>query len=179
MVDPFDFSDFGSPRTMARTLASNSAAASAGGPAALPRVQPDPKLDSGFDPFADAAPTKSATQDAFGVTASGATASAQSLTVARPPLGFLGLAVVLAAAGAVIAGVWGSAVVAAGIGWLLAGPVAIGVLAVYTLVDTRRRTDAVFSAPSWIGAAYWTVVVVCLAGIAVAALQLALWAGRR
>jgi hypothetical protein len=179
MVDPFDFSDFGSPRTMARALASNPAAASPGRPAALQPVQPDPKLDTGFDPFADAAPAKPATQDAFGVTAPGATASAQSLTVARPPLRFLGLAIVLAAAGAVIAGVWGSAIVAAGIGWLLAGPVAIGVLAVYTLVDTRRRTDAVYSAPSWIGAAYWTVVVVCLSGIAVGAWELALWAGRR
>ena len=179
MIDPFDFSDFGSPRTMARTLASNAAAASPGRPPALQPDQPDPKLDTGFDPFADAAPTKPATQDAFGVTTPGATASAHSLTVARPPLRFLGLAIVLAAAGAVIAGGWGTAIVAAGIGWLLAGPVAIGVLAVYTLVDTRRRTDAVYSAPSWIGAAYWTVVVVCLIGIAVGAWELALWAGRR
>jgi hypothetical protein len=77
----------------------------------------------------------------------------RSLSVARAPLRYLGLAIVLAAAGAVIAGAWGGAVVAAGIGWLLSGPVAVGVLAVYTLVDTRRRTDAVYSAPSWIGAA--------------------------
>jgi hypothetical protein len=105
MFDPFDFSDFGSPRTMARTLASNPAAASPGRPATLQPVQPDPKLDTGFDPFADAKPTKPATQDAFSVSTLGATASALSLTVARPPLRYLGLAIVLAAVGAVIAGV--------------------------------------------------------------------------
>jgi hypothetical protein len=179
MFDPFDFSDFGSPRTMARTLASNPAATSPGEPTALQPVRPDPKLDTGFDPFADAAPRKPATQDAFGIATPGATASAQGLTVARPPLRYLALAIVLAAAGVLIAGLWGSAVAAAAVGWFLAGPAAIGVLAVFTLVDTRRRTDAVYSAPSWIGAAYWAVVVVCLIGIAAGAWELALWAGRR
>ena len=63
-------------------------------------------------------------------------------------------------------------------GWLLAGPVAIGVLAQYSRVDTRRRTDAVYSAPTWTGGAYWLVLAVCLVGIALAAWQIALWAGR-
>ncbi|WP_354523923.1 hypothetical protein [Mycolicibacterium sp. 624] len=108
-----------------------------------------------------------------------ATESTNSLTVARPPLALFGLAIALATAGAVIAGVWGDALAAAGVGWLLAGPLAIGLLAIYTLVDTRRRTNAVYSAPSWTGAAYWTAVTVCMAGIAISAWYLALWAGRR
>jgi hypothetical protein len=90
-----------------------------------------------------------------------------------------GLAIALAAAGAVIAGVWGDALAAAGVGWLLAGPLAIGLLAIYTLVDTRRRTNAVYSAPSWTDAVYWTVVAMCLIGISISAWHLALWAGRR
>ncbi len=49
--------------------------------------------------------------------------------MARPPLGLFGLAIALAAAGALVAGVWGGALVAAAVGWSLAGPVAIGVLA--------------------------------------------------
>jgi hypothetical protein len=32
-------------------------------------------------------------------------------------------------------------------GWLLAGPLAIGALAVYTRVDTRRRSESIYSAP--------------------------------
>jgi hypothetical protein len=36
----------------------------------------------------------------------------------------------------------------------------------------------VYSAPTWTGSAYWLVLAVCLVGIAVAAWQIALWAGR-
>lgn len=165
MFDPFDFSDFGSPRPNGQTT--------------LQPARPESKLDTGFDPFGEAQPRRTESTDAFAVTTPGANPSARSLTVARPPLTLFGLAIALAAAGALIAGVWGSSLAAAGIGWLLSGPVAIGVLAVYTLVDTRRRTDAVYSAPRWTGAVYWTAVVVCLIGIAIGAWYLALWAGRR
>ncbi|OOK63754.1 putative membrane protein [Mycobacterium kansasii] len=46
-------------------------------------------------------------------------------------------------------------------GWLLAGPVAIGVLAEFTRVDTQRRANAVYSAPRW-SHLYWAVLGVCL-----------------
>jgi hypothetical protein len=62
-------------------------------------------------------------------------------------------------------------------GWLLAGPVAIGVLAEFTRVDTRRRANAVYSAPRWVGTLYWAIVGVCLLGIAVGAWHIAIWAG--
>ena len=169
MMDPFDFSDFGSPRPTA----------TGGGHSTLQHTQPDAKLDTGFDPFADGGPRKLESHDAFGMTTSGATATPDRLEVARPPLALFGFAIALAAAGVLIAGVWGGAVAAAAVGWFLAGPAAIGVLAYYTLVDTRRRTDAVYSAPSWTGAVYWTVVSVCLIGIAFGAWHLALWAGRQ
>jgi hypothetical protein len=165
MVDPFDFSDFGSP-------ASN-------GRATLQPSRSESKLATGFDPFGDTRPAATVTGDAFGTTAAGSAGSTGSLEVAGPPLALLGLATAIAAAGVLIAGVWGAAVVAAAVGWSLAGPGAIGVLAFYTLVDTRRRTDAVYSAPSWNGVAYWAVVSVCLIGITVGAWHLALWAGRQ
>jgi hypothetical protein len=176
MFDPFDFSDFGSPPTTA-------AAPTAGfrpqaGTAAVGAPRQDANLDTGFDPFLDVPPRQAKSHDVLGATTSWATESANSLTVARPPLALFGLAIALAAAGAVIAGVWGDALAAACVGWILAGPLAIGLLAIYTLVDTQRRTNAVYSAPSWIGAVYWTVVAMCLTGISISAWHLALWAGR-
>jgi hypothetical protein len=164
MFDPFDFSDFGSPRTNGRTAVGPSPSES--------------KLHTGFDPFGETRSAPATPVDAFGMT-TGISDATQGISVARPPLKLFGLAFALAAAGVVIAGVWGDDLVAAVAGWLLAGPVAIGVLADYTLVDTRRRTDAVYSAPSWTATAYWVVIAVCLAGIAVGAWHLALWAGRQ
>jgi hypothetical protein len=166
MLDPFDFSDFGSPSPP-------------NGRSTLQPPRPGPKLDTGFDPFADAQPRVVKSVDAFGTTTP-ATADSDSLRLAGPPLSLLGLAVVLAVTGASLAGVWGGgAVITTAIGWSLAGPVAIGVLAFYTLVDTRRRTEAVYSAPNWAATAYWAVVLVCMAGITISAWYLALWAGRR
>jgi len=62
-------------------------------------------------------------------------------------------------------------------GWLLAGPVAIGVLAEFSRIDIRRRTHAVYSAPRWVPNVYWAILGVCLLGIAVGAWHIALWAG--
>jgi hypothetical protein len=139
--------------------------------------RPEPKLDTGFEPFVDSAP-QAQSRDAFGATTTGATQLTQSLAVARPPLALFGLAITLAGAGVLIAGLWGGSLAAVALGWFLAGPAAIGVLAVYTIVDTRRRTEAVYSAPSWTDAVYWVVVAVCLIGITIGAWHLALWAGR-
>ena len=163
MVDPFDFSDFGSPRTNGRTAVGPSPSES--------------KLHTGFDPFGETHSGPVTPVDAFGMAAATSDAT-QGISVARPPLNLFVLAIALAAAGVLIAGIWGNTLIDAALGWLLAGPVAIGVLAIYTLVDTRRRTDAVYSAPSWTGSAYWVVIAVCLAGIAIGAWHLALWAGR-
>ncbi|MGY4654452.1 hypothetical protein [Mycobacterium sp. URHB0021] len=170
MVDPFDFSDFGPPRGVPTSPA---------GHTTLPSPHLDSKLNSGFDPFAaDSPPGPAKPLEVFGATTAAAASPGGNLTVARPPLALFGLAITLAGAGAAVAGGWGGAPAAASVGWLLAGPFAIGILAVYTVVDTSRRTSAVYSAPSWTKAAYWTVVAVCMAGIAIAAWHLALWAGR-
>lgn len=177
MLDPFDFTDLGSPPTTAAALASD--VRPPGGTGAMGTPRPSASLDTGFDPFCDASPRQAKSHDEFRAATPWAAESTDSLTVARPPLVLFGIAIALAAAGAGIAGIWGDAFGAAGIGWLLAGPLAIGLLAIYTLVDTRRRTNAVYSAPSWTAAMYWTVVTVCLVGISISAWHLAMWAGRR
>ena len=121
MLNPFDFSDFGSPPTP--TVNSTRLRPSGG----LQSATPDLRLLTKFDPFADAQPRHTQSDDAFGAIAPGL---ARGLTVARPPLSLLGLAFALAAAGLVVAGVWGGALTAAAVGWFLAGPTAIGLLGV-------------------------------------------------
>ena len=105
------------------------------------------------------------------------------MATAGPPLKWFGVALVMAAAGVVLALVsatGGGGVFAPALaGWLLAGPLAIGALAVYTRVDTRRRSESIYSAPRWASRLYWAVLVVCLVGIALGAWQIALWAGRQ
>jgi hypothetical protein len=170
--NPFDFSDFGPPQAPSSHPPRGQGSA-ARGPA--PRSASDTGLDSGFDPFADAPRPRLRPRDAFGSedTRSGGAA----LVVAHPPLWLFALAAGLGAIGIVVAAVWGTALPAAAAGWLLAGPVAIGVLATYTRVDTRRRTQTVYSAPTWTGTVYAAVVAVCLVGIALGAWHLALWVG--
>jgi len=170
--DPFDFSEFG-----------------AGRPARPPPVQPPPTgqapgrppnrgFDTGFDPFADQRSGRSDTdhRGAFGSTTADEL-GAGPLAVAGPPLALFALAFALAAVGLVIGLGWGPRLAAAFAGWLLAGPLAIGVLAEFSRVDTRRRTHAVYSAPRWVPNVYWVILGVCLLGIAVGAWHIALWAG--
>jgi hypothetical protein len=170
--NPFDFRDFGPPPAPPR-------AGGAGSRAPGGSQQPAPDITTGgsFDPFADAAPTGRLPRDAFG--RSDVTSAGPGIAVAHPPLALFVLAAGLATVGIVTAAVWGAGLTAAAAGWLLAGPIAIGVLAYYTRVDTRRRTEAVYSAPTWTGSVYWAVVALCLIGIGVGAWHLALWAGRR
>jgi hypothetical protein len=176
--NPFDFSDFGPPSgsTPPRTGA---------------RDQPPPGSDfsTGFDPWANQPKTQPGArrQDAFGQSgdrdAFGQAITTGTLATAGPPLKWFAVALVMAAVGVVLALVsaaGGGGVFAPALaGWLLAGPIAIGALAVYTRVDTRRRSEAIYSAPRWAARLYWAVLVVCLVGIALGAWQIALWAGRQ
>jgi hypothetical protein len=174
--NPFDFSDFGPPK---RPSAPTPPPVGPGGSAAAP-LQGGDDFSTGFDPWANQPKTqpRPRQQDAFGQATTTAT-----LATAGPPLKWFAVALVLAAAGVVLAlmsaasggGVLGIALA----GWLLAGPMAIGALTLYTRVDTRRRSEAIYSAPRWAGTLYWAVLAVCLIGIALGAWQIALWAGRQ
>lgn len=165
--DPFDFSDFGGR-----------------GSAGLPRTDTRPRpysVTGGFDPFAGEPPLLQPAVDIARDASVVQTATA-SLSVTRPPLALIvaafAFAVVGIALGAVAACTDSSALLAF-VGWLLAGPAAIGVLACFTHIDTRRRLNSVYSAPTWLSTGYWVVVAACGAGIALGAWQIALWAGRQ
>lgn len=167
--DPFDFRDFGgAPDGPDHT-----------------GVQPAPNgRRPGFDPFAGqaSAPVSAPPEEVF--TADAGTVPVGSLGVAGPPLRLLGVALAVAVVGFVLAGLSAGAAspvstaVLAFAGWLLAGPVAIGVLATFHGVDTRRRLSSVYSSPMWLRSAHWVVIATCAAGVGVGAWELALWAGR-
>jgi hypothetical protein len=102
------------------------------------------------------------------------------LNTTGPPLVYFGAAAGLAIVGAIVGGLGalgGPTIATGALGWLLAGPVAIGALALFNRVDTRRRTEAIYAAPTWISTVYWVVLALCLIGIAIGAWQIALWAG--
>ncbi|OBF66372.1 hypothetical protein A5753_06550 [Mycobacterium sp. 852002-51971_SCH5477799-a] len=180
--NPFDFSDFG-PGKQAQSGGGQQPAQGggfAGGfnpwanqrpAAARPATSDAFQAPSAFDPTSG--------RDAFGqLTASPAGIGA--LTTAGPPLVWFVVALALGVAGIALAGAsaLGRPMIAAAVaGWLLAGPLAIGALAVFSRVDTRRRAEAIYSAPTWTSRLYWIVLAVCLLGIAVGAWQIALWAG--
>jgi hypothetical protein len=189
--NPFDFSDFGGP------------SAPPSGPPAGPGPQGTPAGPGGFDPWANApartpapghhgagtghefgAPDPagfdfSGGQDAFGQSVA-APAGFGTLTTTGPPLVWFAVAAGLAIVGALAAGLGalgGPSIATGALGWLLAGPVAIGALAVFNRVDTRRRTEAIYAAPTWVSTVYWVVLALCIVGIAIGAWQIALWAG--
>jgi hypothetical protein len=163
---PFDFSDFGGRTSTAAPARANQSGSS------VP--------SGGFDPFAGQPPVvhpAAGFDDAFG--GSAGHMSTGSLAVGGPPLLLFAGAFAVAVTGVVLAvlSVADSAVLLAFWGWLLAGPVAIGALAVFSSVDTRRRISSVYSTPSSVHTAYWVVVATCAAGIGAGAWQIALWAG--
>jgi hypothetical protein len=193
--NPFDFSDFGPPRRS--TGPTPPPAGSSGQPPAAPPGGGG--FSAGFDPWANVPKTqpRRGQQDAFDE-AGGGEAFGQSggqdafessgalggeaLATAGPPMVWFAVALALAVAGVVLAllsALSGGVLATALVGWLLAGPIAIGALAVYTRVDTRRRTESIYSAPRWAARLYWAVLAACLIGIALGAWQIALWAGRQ
>jgi hypothetical protein len=191
MSNPFDFSDFGAPRTPPASAPQPPGAPAAPGKAApgafdpwanQPPSAPAPRqpaggADAGTMFGADPRAADLGGRDAFGnITAS----PSGALATAGPPLIWFGVAIALALGGALIAGVGalaGGMIGTAMAGWLLAGPAAIGALAVFNRVDTRRRTEAIYSAPTWTTTLYWVVLGLALVGIVIAAWQIALWAG--
>lgn len=97
--------------------------------------------------------------------------------VAGPPVVWLAAVGVAATVGLVLAAVFGSIPAAAVAGWILCGPVAIGLLAVYTAADTRKRARPIYSQPKWVRFAYWGGFALSMVGIVFAALRIAFWVG--
>lgn len=99
--------------------------------------------------------------------------------VGTPPWAWLLAALVVGLVAVVIALTLGASVLYAVGAWLLAGPVAIGLLAVFTQQDVRRRSLPIYAAPHWLPALYWSAVAVAGVGVLASAWNIAEWAGRQ
>ncbi|TRW86212.1 hypothetical protein FK535_06995 [Mycolicibacterium sp. 018/SC-01/001] len=98
--------------------------------------------------------------------------------VAKPPVGVLMVAAVLAVIGIALGAIfWQSAISLAG--WISAGPLAIGALALYAAKDTSRRALPTYLRPNGIGLLYSVVSLLVVSGIVVSALSFAFWVGYR
>ncbi|MDQ2722797.1 MAG: hypothetical protein M3Y19_05760 [Actinomycetota bacterium] len=173
--DPFDFSEFGSPP---------------GGPPSSFAPQPGPGRTGGFGPPPQQpesrAPGPFGQVPQFGVAAPDADPFADdtmsrvppSVAQVRPPVLWLALGAAVAVVGMVLALVLGTHIFIAVISWVLAGPVAIGLLATFTIVDTGQRARPLYSFPSWLPWAYRGVLVLAVLGVAAGAWRIAEWAGR-
>lgn len=106
------------------------------------------------------------------------TVVAESLEIARPPLPYLGAAAAISLVALLLASALGAIPGLAITAWVLAGPVAIGVLAYFIRADTAERARPVYAAPTWVRPAYVAALVLCGAAIVVAALRIAFWVGR-
>lgn len=147
----------------------------------LLKVRGEALLGAPFNPFdsgrAPSHPSGSGAPFGTGKAFPSSDPSSDVLTPVSPPTALL--AVVAATAMAAVAiGVIGWANPLAVLGWVLAGPIAIGVLALFVHEDTKRRAAAIYVRPDWIKAAYVTVAVVVVAAIIVTALATAFWVGR-
>jgi hypothetical protein len=99
--------------------------------------------------------------------------------VGAPPRAWLLAALVAGLVAAVVALTLGASVLYAVGAWLLAGPVAIGLLAVFTQQDVRQRSLPIYAAPHWLPALYWSAVAVAGVGVLAGAWSIAEWAGRQ
>lgn len=104
------------------------------------------------------------------------TASAP-LTISRPPLPLLLIALVIAVVAAVVAGLFGQPLIAV-ICWVFAGPIAIGVIALYVTRDNNARAQGIYAAPRWARAFHVVTSVVCVLAVIVPAVRIAFWVGR-
>ncbi len=136
---------------------------------------PDPASPgSGRYPFVGSASFTGPGNDPLGPPASAIPAVAPI----RPPILWLGLSAAAGLVGGFVGWFFGVRLVPALLGWLLAGPVAIGLLARYIWRDTVRRAQPTRTDYGWTGPAYYACAVLAILATALAAYEIALWFGR-
>jgi hypothetical protein len=96
----------------------------------------------------------------------------------KPPVVWLGLSALAAVLGGFVAWFFGVRLAPALLGWLLAGPAAIGLLAHYVWRDTVRRSQPTRSEYGWAAPAYYACLILAILATALAAFVIALWFGR-
>jgi hypothetical protein len=102
-----------------------------------------------------------------------------ALEVATPPIGWIVAAIVAGVAALAVVLGFGGAIEWAAVGWVVAGPIAIGLLAAFTIHNVRRQTSPLYDdrAPL-VPALYWPAVVIAGVGVAISAWFIADWVGR-
>lgn len=111
-------------------------------------------------------------------------APASAFSAAGPPLIWLALAggaALLSVIASVVSWqLWGLGVNApiAAVSWLLSGPLAIGLIAVFMLQDTARRAHPFYVTSGVVKPSYWVVLGLALLGVMLSSVHLAFWIGR-
>jgi hypothetical protein len=166
MTSPFDFSDYDTSRDRGSTDSTSSwPAANQFGSAS---ADPFASQPSAFAPTAAAEPFAAAqSQRPGGAIAQG-----------KPPVIWLALAAVAAAAGLILAITAGSFTAVAFLAWVLAGGFAFVFLSRFTVLDTAQRAKPVYARSKAAQRGYWVVVALAGAGIVASAWHIAEWAGR-
>lgn len=116
------------------------------------------------------------TMGAFGTT-SPMGAPGEPMTTGHPPLVLLAVAAAMGALGLLLGLIVGASQLAI-IGWVLAGPVAFTVVAVFSLRDTAVRARGLYLQSGATLPLHVLAILLAFAGVAVCAVQFALWVGR-
>lgn len=142
---------------------------------------PEPSPSSSLTEGQPQAPTAAAAADAsFGFDSQQAASDlAPRLgAAAKAPVIWLVCAIASALVALVIAAAFGASPVMAISAWLVGGPVAIALIAFFSLRDTRARTQTLYSAEPSVPWIYRLALVLSLASVVLSALRIADWAGR-
>lgn len=97
---------------------------------------------------------------------------------AKAPVIWLAGAIACSVLSVVVAALFGASPALAILAWLVGGPVAIALIAFFSLRDTRARTHTLYSADAMVPWLYRLALVLSLAAVVVSALNIANWAGR-
>ena len=153
--NPFDFSKYNSAGP--ETLSSRS----------LTDGQPQPSAEGNAD-----------VSFAFGGHQTVVNLAPHSDEPAKAPVIWLAGAIACSVVSLVVAAVFGATPALAISAWLVGGPVAIALIAFFSLRDTRARTHTLYSADAMVPWIYRLALVLSLAGVVISALNIANWAGR-
>ncbi|WP_426225102.1 hypothetical protein [Pseudarthrobacter sp. DSP2-3-2b1] len=97
---------------------------------------------------------------------------------AKAPVIWLTGAIACAVVSLVVAAAFGASPALAISAWLMGGPVAIALIAFFSLRDTRARTHTLYSADAKVPWLYRLALFLSLAAVVTSALNIANWVGR-
>lgn len=137
---------------------------------------PNNPFGSDYPPTTSSAATHGSDRDAFPYPKAGGGA----LEVSKPPAGPLAIAGALAVVGIAVS-IFGILTHTQRyltlVGWLMAAPMAIGVLGLFIIRDNDRSAQAIYIKPAWLTPSYWSVVGLSVVGTAIGAFGVATWLG--